>query len=140
MRKTTTRQRKQGTKATMAEAAKEAGFFSEPKPEVRVNPKTGKPIDDAVGDELKRLMGITPEDFIRVWEKADTIEEVAEYFDASVGWTGRRARKYRNKGVSIRHFPITRTRQPLDVDSLNALVESLKEEADGDVAEGKEAA
>lgn len=46
----------------------------------------------------------SPEDFVRIWQTSDTIEEVCEKSKMNLNRARSRAANYRKKGVKLKHF------------------------------------
>lgn len=66
---------------------------------------------------------VKAEEFVKVWQGAETIEDVAKKFDAEPNVVGSRASKYRKLGIELKYFPRT---PRLDVEALKKLAKSIK--------------
>lgn len=61
----------------------------------------------------------TPEEFVKTWQAADSLAEVAEKLGLTRHSASNRGMRYRNAGVKLKKFE--RGRNPIDVDALNKL-------------------
>ncbi len=68
---------------------------------------------------------VTPEDFIRAWQKAENVKDVCLKLKVSRGAVLERARSYRSLGISLKELVkpqfAVRGRRPLDVAKLNQI-------------------
>jgi hypothetical protein len=86
-----------------------------------------------------------PRTFVLIWERAALpggggIDEVAEKTGMPVGICHDRASKYRAKGIQLSSMPRKRRgRPPLDIESLNELIERVKQgQSAGEGSEGSD--
>lgn len=63
---------------------------------------------------------ISPDDFVRAWQKAETLTDVAKALGMSEHACENRAYRYRDQGVRLKHM-----RKHMDVDRLNRIVEEI---------------
>lgn len=65
---------------------------------------------------------VAPGDFIKTWQKSDSLEDVVNSLALkSVTSARTRASNYRKKGIELKFFPGTRGAKPLDVEALKAI-------------------
>lgn len=60
---------------------------------------------------------VSPEDFVRAWQKAETLPEVAKALGMTEHAAENRAYRYRDQGVRLKHM-----RKHMDVERLNRIV------------------
>ena len=68
---------------------------------------------------------VTPEDFVRAWQAADSVQAVIDATSLSYLAVTKRASDYRKKGVNLKKM--THGRRSIDVDALNELCQSTSE-------------
>jgi hypothetical protein len=74
-----------------------------------------------IGSKLSDL--VQPQDFVLIWERSESVEEVAEATGMNPNAVRTRAYFYRKKGVNLKVFePKPRGKAPLPVDELNMLI------------------
>lgn len=71
----------------------------------------------------KPTIDVTPEDFVRAWQTAKSVEDVAAILGCTVNAASQRARQYRRQGVKLRRMP---AKPPIEVNRLNELIENLE--------------
>ena len=71
-------------------------------------------------------MAVSAEDFVLIWQNSKNLGEIVEKTGASYDAVTRRASGYRKKGINLKKFA---RGQKLDVDALNALIDSPTTEA-----------
>ena len=67
----------------------------------------------------------TPEEFVKVWQEAESMKEAAEKLGMSKSAASNRASYYRKRGVNLKSFVRGGHRPPLNVAALNEFIESL---------------
>ena len=70
------------------------------------------------------LSGISPEEFVKIWQSSKTLFEVSERMGLSKKIASARAGYYRSKGVPLKHF-----KKPIAWDALADLAEKTLKEA-----------
>lgn len=79
-----------------------------------------------MGNRNHRARRLSAEEFIRIWQTAETVEQVAEVTGAHYTAVLGRARAYRERGVQLRELPrIGRQRRGNDWAALRALASDL---------------
>jgi hypothetical protein len=68
---------------------------------------------------------VSAEEFVAVWQNAETMDEVTEALEMKSGTAQVRASTYRKKGVNLKKFP--KGGKSFDVDSLNALIATIED-------------
>lgn len=73
---------------------------------------------------------IPPDKFCLAWEKAKSLEEVAQVLGMKVASAKQRAISYRKKGIRLKEFPkpMFKGKQPLPVEFLNKLIEQARKD------------
>ena len=66
--------------------------------------------------------GVTPEEFIKVWQTSKTLDEVAERTGIEKNAAAAKASGYRKKRVPLKRF-----KEPLDWERLAELAKEIKE-------------
>jgi hypothetical protein len=67
---------------------------------------------------------VTREEFVRIYQSSASTREAAERLGIKPAAVFSRAKKYRDKGVRLKQMPGLRGSRTIDVDSLNALIDS----------------
>lgn len=67
-----------------------------------------------------RVPRVTPEEFVRAWQKAPSLQALARSLNMREGTATERARIYRLRGIPLKHFA-----PRVDVQALAALARSL---------------
>jgi len=75
-----------------------------------------------VATNKKIYKSLSPEEFVRVWQKASSVQEVATHFGCSRGAVAQRATNYRKQGVKLKKMG---RNGKLVVDALNAIIANL---------------
>lgn len=92
-----------------------------------------------MSDKKKR---VSAEEFVTVWQNAETMTDVCENLEMKPGTAQVRASTYRKKGVLLKKFP--KGGKSFDVNALNALIDTIEApvlgNVDVDVAADEEAA
>lgn len=68
---------------------------------------------------------VSPEQFIRVWQAANSVDEVAAKLKMPKPIVLARKSNYVKAGVKLKKMPRKSTSRNLDVDRLNALIDEL---------------
>lgn len=69
---------------------------------------------------------LTAEEFVRLWQSCKSVTEVTEKAGRTYTAVVSRANTLRKKGVNLKKMPHTgRPKQKVEVDKLNAIIESL---------------
>lgn len=68
-----------------------------------------------------RVPRVTPDDFVRAWQKAETLADVARALGMNEHACENRAYRYREQGVRLKHL-----RRHMDVERLNRIVAEIK--------------
>ena len=79
-------------------------------------------------DKKKR---VSAEEFVMVWQNAETMVEVCEALEMKAGTAQVRASTYRKKGVKLKKF--AKGGKSFDVASLNALIDTIEDPVLGNV-------
>jgi hypothetical protein len=74
---------------------------------------------------------VTAEEFVTVWQSAETMDEVCERLEMKAGTAQVRASTYRKKGVNLKKFP--KGGKSFNVGALNALIDTLPNPVLGNV-------
>jgi transposase len=64
---------------------------------------------------------MSPEDFVRVWQRSNSITEVADHFEREYSTIYQKAKAYRKAGIPLKEMP--RSRRKLDINALKQLAE-----------------
>lgn len=67
---------------------------------------------------------VTPEKFVRVWQEANSLDEVVEKTGLTKHQASARATHYRSKGVPLKHFK----KPKMDWGALKKLAKEVEEE------------
>jgi hypothetical protein len=78
--------------------------------------------------------GVTPEQFIRAWEKARSAQEVADELGMPKAIVLARASTYRADGIKLKKMK-RGNRKSLDIKGLNKLIEDLRESGESSLDE-----
>ncbi len=71
-------------------------------------------------------VSLTAEEFVRLWQSCSSVKEVAEKSGVTYNSVTSRASHLRKKGVKLKIMAHTgRPKQKIEVDKLNAIIESL---------------
>lgn len=74
---------------------------------------------------------VSPEEFVTIWEKCDSLEQVAKELTKKTGKTytramaSSRASEYRHNGVKLKTMESGRTR--IKADHLNKIIQNIRE-------------
>lgn len=77
-----------------------------------------------MGNHNRNAKRLTAEEFVRIWQAADSVDQVAEQTGLYHAACATRARSYRERGVPLRELPKRRTLRN-DWDALRALAVEL---------------
>lgn len=77
---------------------------------------------------------VSPEEFVRLWQAAASLEELIEQTGLTIGRARDRARYYRSRGVPLKELwraepGARRGRKPLDVEALTDIAEKTLKRA-----------
>src|SRR4051812_10458400 len=75
--------------------------------------------------EARNDYGVTPEQFVTVWNTSGSLEEAASRLKMPAPVAAARASKYRSVGVNLKKMPRKPRADGLDVEKLNRLIETL---------------
>ena len=84
-----------------------------------------------MSDDKKKKKRVSAEEFVTVWQNAETMDDVCESLEMKAGTAQVRASTYRKKGVNLKKFP--KGGKSFDVDSLNALIDNIEAPVLGNV-------
>lgn len=73
----------------------------------------------------KSVIVASPEDFVRTWQSATSVEEVAKALKCTVNAASQRARQYRKQGVNLKRMS---AKTPIPVKHLNDLIVMMENE------------
>jgi hypothetical protein len=85
----------------------------------------------SAGDTSPTKYEVSQEEFVRVWQDAQSVDEVCERLKMRYGIVLARVSNYRRRGVRLKKMPRKNSRR-VDVDKLNRLIEeTAKKDGDG---------
>ncbi len=79
---------------------------------------------------MPRKSEVTHEEFVRAWQTATSVEEVAKTVKCTVNAANQRARAYRRQGVKLKRM---NAKSSVPVNKLNELITQLENESKEDL-------
>lgn len=70
-----------------------------------------------------RYYHVSPERFVRQWQRCNSVGEVAEALKMPKGAVASRAKSYIRKGIKLKQMPKRNSPYKIDVSALNSLIE-----------------